>query len=297
VHIAPEAPEVVASAVRAAGGELGPLQAADAVVWLGHGPRELPALPDRVRWVQLPSAGVEPYFAAGRITPDGPRFTSAAGVYGGLVAEHALALLLAGVHALQVSARARAWITPPVATLEGATVAIVGAGGIGRALIERLAPHRVEVLAVTRRGHPVPGAARTLPAERVEEVWPAADHVVLAAPATDATRHLVGAAQLAAMREHAWLVNVARGSLVDTHALVAALREERIGGAALDVTDPEPLPEGHPLWAEPRALIAMHHPAPEDETEKRLAERVRANVERFAADEPLLAPVDPAAGY
>jgi D-3-phosphoglycerate dehydrogenase len=171
-------------------------------------------------------------------------------------------------------------------------VAIVGAGGIGRALIALLAPFETRVVAVTRRGEPVP-----LPGERLAEVWKAADFVVVAAPATGATRHLVGAPELAAMRPHAWLVNVARGSLVDTDALVTALREEAIGGAALDVTDPEPLPAGHPLWDEPRALITPHSANPLSALTRELAARVRENVTRFAAGQPLIARIDPGAGY
>jgi D-3-phosphoglycerate dehydrogenase len=99
------------------------------------------------------------------------------------------------------------------------------------------------------------------------------------------------------MRPHAWLVNVARGSLVDTDALVRALGEERIGGAALDVTDPEPLPDGHPLWEEPRALISPHIANPPSAQPRHLARRIEENVRRFAAGEPLLAPLDPDAGY
>jgi phosphoglycerate dehydrogenase-like enzyme len=295
VHVGPDAEPAIARAAEAAGATLAPLQDADAVVWLGHDPAALPELPERVRWVQLPSAGVEKWLD--RVAAEPATFTSAAGAYALPVAEHALALRLAGVRGLAADARARSWQEREGTTLEGATVAIVGAGGIGRALITLLAPLEVEVLAVTRRGHPVEGAVRTLPAERMNEVWGAADHVVVAAPATSATRHLVGAAQLAAMRDGAWLVNVARGSLVDTDALVRALAEGRLGGAALDVTDPEPLPDGHPLWDEPRALISPHAANPPSAQDRHLARRVEENVRRFAAGEPLLAPVDPRAGY
>jgi D-3-phosphoglycerate dehydrogenase len=176
-------------------------------------------------------------------------------------------------------------------------VAIVGAGGIGRALIEQLAPFGVEVIAVTRRGHDVPGAARTLSADQIGEIWGAADHFVIAAPATGATRHLVGAPELAAMRSHAWIVNIARGSLIDTGALVDALREDRIGGAALDVTDPEPLPDGHPLWTLPNALITPHIANPQAALTRQLARRVRENVERLASGEALIAQVDAERGY
>ena len=161
--------------------------------------------------------------------------------------------------------------------LEGSTVAIVGAGGIGRVLIDMLAPHDVEVIAVTRSGRD-----GTLPVDRIDEIWGSADHFVIAAPATDATKHIVGERELAAMKPHAWIVNIARGSLIDTDALVKALEEERIGGAALDVTDPEPLPDGHPLWDSPRALITPHVANPPSTMDRDLAKRVEENVRRFA---------------
>ena len=295
VQLGPEEEPAFREAIEAGGGVPAALEDADAVVWLGSDPEALPPLPGQVGWVQLSSAGVEQWMD--RVGAEEARFTSAAGAYAQPVAEHALALLLAGVRALPAAARARSWDAPAGGTLEGATVAIVGAGGIGRALIALLAPLRVEVLAVTRRGRPVPGAARTLPADGVGEVWDAADHIVVAAPATAGTRHLVGAEALRAMLPHARLVNVARGSLVDTDALVAALRAGEIAGAALDVTDPEPLPDGHPLWTEPRALITPHVANPDAVSARHLAERVRENVRRFAAGEELLAPVDAGPGY
>jgi phosphoglycerate dehydrogenase-like enzyme len=290
VHVAPESDPAIEDAVTAAGGEIAGWDEAEALVWLDSNPDSFPdSLPDALRWVQLPSAGVEAWMH--RID-GGRRWTSAAGAYGRPVAEHALMLMLAGARQLAGFARATSWERPPLMPLEGATVAIVGAGGIGRALIELLQPLRVEVLAVTRRGRD-----GTLPVDRLGEVWPRAHHVVIAAPATGATRHLVGAAELEAMRPDAWLVNVARGSLVDTDALVAALAAGSIGGAALDVTDPEPLPDGHPLWTEPRALITPHVANPDATLRRYLAELVAENVARFAAGEELRSLIDLDAGY
>jgi D-3-phosphoglycerate dehydrogenase len=232
---------------------------------------------------------------------DGRIWTSATGSFGPAVAEHALALMLAADKALHSFARERTWIPDgrhEVRSLAGETVLIVGAGGIGRALIGLLAPFGAEAIAVTRRGLAVPGAARTLPADQVSaEVWGAARHVVVAAPATDGTRHLVGAHELAAMREDAWLVNVARGSLVDTGALVEALRSGSIAGAALDVTDPEPLPDGHPLWELPNALITPHVATPPSAERIAFAARVRENVRRYAAGEDLEGLIDAEGGY
>jgi phosphoglycerate dehydrogenase-like enzyme len=299
IHIAPSDRPDLEQAVRGGGGELAPLERADGLVWLTGDPDDVPELPDRVRWVQLPSAGVEQWLRAG-VVNDGRAWTSATGAFGLPVAEHALALMLAADKALPAFARARSW-TPggrhDVRALEGETVLIVGAGGIGRALIGLLEPFGAHVIAVTRRGRDVPRAARTLPADRLGEVWGEARHVVIAAPATDGTRHLVGARELAAMREDAWLLNVARGSLVDTNALVEALRSGAIAGAALDVTDPEPLPDGHPLWELPNALITPHVATPPEAERRHFAARVRENVRRLAAGEELEGRIDPEGGY
>jgi phosphoglycerate dehydrogenase-like enzyme len=295
IALLPEARDGLVEAVRDGGGRVGALEDADGVVWLDRAP--LPALPERVRWIQLPAAGVERWIDS---LPDGPVVTSMAGAFAEPVAEHALGLILAGAHRLADAARAHEWdddLRERTRSLEGAVVTIVGAGGIGRALIAMLAPLGARVVAVTRRGNPVAGAEDTLPADRVEEALERADVVVLAAPDTPGARRLIDAERLARMRPHAWLVNVGRGTLVDTDALTDALARRRIGGAALDVTDPEPLPADHPLWSHPDVLITPHvGTAPEAEL-RHAAERVRANVERFATGEPLLGVVDRDAGY
>jgi D-3-phosphoglycerate dehydrogenase len=247
--------------------------------------------------VQLSSAGVEQWVAGGAIDAE-RAWTSAAGAYGETVADHALALILAGRRRLAESARATRWAGEREGRpLFGCTVAVIGAGAIGRALIALLAPWRCRIIAVTRSGRDVPGAAVSLAAADTGDVWPAAEVIVLAAPATGRSRHLVGAPELARCRADAWLVNVARGSLVDTGALVDALAAGRLGGAALDVTDPEPLPDDHPLWREPRALITPHVANPADIRTRALAGWTRENVARFARGKPLRGLVDPARGY
>jgi D-3-phosphoglycerate dehydrogenase len=289
IHVEPP-DEHLTRAVDAGGGRLVALEEAEGGIW-NAGPDELPALPSGVRWVQLQSAGVERWIERERATP-GVQFTSAGGAYATQVAEHALALLLAGVRGLARYARARSWSPVDDRPLEGSPVAAVGAGGIGRVLIEMLEPHDVEIVAVTRSGRD-----GTLPADRLPEVWAQADHFLICAPATEGTRHLVGADELAQMKPHSWLVNIARGSLIDTDALVAALEAERIGGAALDVTEPEPLPDDHPLWRLPRALITPHVANPPSAMNRSLAVRVEENVRRFGAGEDLLAPISPDRGY
>ncbi len=195
--------------------------------------------------MQLTYAGIEPFFRAGLID-DRRLWANASGVYADNVAEYAVAGLLVGLRQFHTSLAAKSWrkddIDPMVRTLHGSTVAIVGAGGIGRAMIPRLHALGVEVVAVNRSGRPVDGAKVTLPASRTGEVWSMADHFVIAAPATGETDRLVDAAVLEAMPDTAWLVNVARGNLVDTDALVDAMQSGQIAGAVLDVTDPEPCP-------------------------------------------------------
>src|SRR5919199_668888 len=297
-HFGPEHADDFLAAVERGGGKVTDTpEEAEAIVWLGS---EISRLPDLlypgVRWVQLPSAGVEYWMENGLLDTERV-YTSAVGAYAETVAEHALALMLAGARRLHECARATSWEAGFGRLFAGSTVVILGAGGIGRALIRLLEPFGVHVLAVTHSGREVPGADESFSADEVEELWPRGDFFVVAAPATSATKHMIGASQLSAMKSDAWVVNVARGSLVDTDALVEALAAESIGGAALDVTEPEPLPEGHPLWTEPRALITPHAANPPDALARALAQRIEENVARFKAGESLIGVVDVDSGY
>jgi len=270
---------------------------ATAIVWFGGSPQDFAGVDhEGIRWVQLQSAGVEGWFASG-VLVEGKVFTSAAGSYAETVAEQALALLLAGARKLPELARARTWTRVSSGSLFDSTVGIVGAGGIGRAIIPLLTPFRARILAITRSGTPVPGAAQTVTPDRLDDVLRESAFVVIGAPATPDTRHLIGRHELALMRPDAWLVNIARGSLIDTDALVDALRAGDIGGAGLDVTDPEPLPDGHPLWTEPRALITPHSANPDYLLVPQLARRVHDNVRHYLADEPLEGIIDLTRGY
>lgn len=301
IHVGPVSAPELEQAVLDGGGELAAAEEASGVVYFGAGPDRFGEVDHPgLEWVQLPAAGVESWIDSGVLRED-ITFTSAAGCYADTVAEHALAMMLAGARKLQVEARADSWSRPEgIGSLFGSTVGIIGAGGIGRALIRLLEPFGARVLAVNRSGKPVEGAARTSPAEDVDalrSLLSTSDFVVVAAPATSSTSKLVDDEALSLMQPHAWLVNVARGSLVDTGALLRALSEERIGGAALDVTEPEPLPDGHPLFREPRALVSPHCANPPELLMPALARRVRENVRRRLAGEPLLAVIDTAAGY
>jgi phosphoglycerate dehydrogenase-like enzyme len=299
VAVAPSASPLVEDAVRAGGGDVvGLSEEPDALVWMrpgdGAGLRDAVATAPSARWVQLPFAGVED--VADSLDPE-RTWTCAKGVYAEPTAEHALALMLAGLRRLPTRARARSWGEQAATTLYDAPVVVLGGGGITSALLALLAPFRARVTVVRRSAEPVPGAARTVSPDRLDEVLPEALVVVLALALTPETTHVIGARQLAAMSPDAWLVNVARGQHVDTDALVAALRDGSIGGAALDVTDPEPLPDGHPLWELPNCLVTPHTANPWQTAQPLLARRITDNVQRFAAGRPLLGVVDLQAGY
>lgn len=273
---------------------------ADGLVWLDPAKVDelaatLQAAP-QLGWVQLPSAGIERVAGGGLLDHDRV-WTCAKGAFAEPVAEHALALSLAGLRCLPERAQARSWGKPAGISLYDRRMTVVGGGGITAALLRLLAPFRVEATVVRRRPDPVPGAARTVTTSALPDVLPGAQVVVLALALTPETERLVGTPELERMDETAWLVNVARGRHVDTAALVAALSAGSIGGAALDVTDPEPLPDGHPLWDLPNCLITPHTADTFAMVIPHLAERIRANVAHLRAGEPLEGLVDPEAGY
>lgn len=249
-----------------------------------------------IAWVQLPMAGIERVAETG-VLGHQRQWTSAKGAYAEPVAEHALALLLAGLRSLPERARARAWGQPAAQTLFGQPVTIVGGGGIAVALLRLLEPFRARVTVVRRGAEPVAGAARTVTTAHLHEALAGARAVVLTLALTPRTSGIIGAKELELMDRQAWLVNVARGGLVDTASLVAALRSDQIGGAALDVTEPEPLPPGHPLWDLPNCLITPHTADTEEMTEPLLAARIAENVRRLAAGRELEGLVDPDLGY
>jgi phosphoglycerate dehydrogenase-like enzyme len=301
VSIGPTRRDYAEKAVRDGGGEPADVDPdADALVWLS--PTDIAGLRDALqvassaRWVQLPAAGVERMAAAG-LFDDGRTWTAAKGVYAEPVAEHALTLALAGLRQLRRRIEARSWGAEAGMSLYDQPVTIVGGGGITASLLELLAPLRVTATVVRNRPDPIPGAARTVGTEGLRDALADGLVVFLALALTPLTEHIIGAAELAAMRPDAWLVNVARGRHVDTEALVVALTEGSIGGAALDVTDPEPLPDGHPLWQAERCIITPHVAGTAEMTEHLLARRIRDNVTRFGAGQPLIGVVDPVLGY
>jgi phosphoglycerate dehydrogenase-like enzyme len=305
IAVGPRSIEPVEAAIRAGGGRIASREEAEAIVWLD--PSDPAGLNDMLNdspatWVQLPFAGIETFFDAGVIT-SGRTWTCTKGVYGKATAEHALTLMLAAARHLHEHLRAQSWrpgfgmLGAPERQLEDSTVLVVGTGGIGSALVTMLRPLGPRVLAVNRSGRPLDGAERTVSSERLGEVLHESDFVVIAASQTSSTRRMFDETALAAMKPSAWLVNVARGGLLDTPALIAALEAGTIGGAALDVTDPEPLPDDHPLWAIPNCIITPHVANTADMALPELVAIIERNVSHYVREEPLEALVDVSLGY
>ncbi|GAB3272349.1 D-isomer specific 2-hydroxyacid dehydrogenase family protein [Sinomonas notoginsengisoli] len=289
------------AAIEAGGGAIVGLGEQPEALILDHGnpKKELTAVLDStpsIRWVQLPSAGIEAYTDALTAHPE-KVWTSAKGAYAKPVAEHALALTLALLRHLPERARARSWGESAGTSLHGLRGLVIGAGGVGLETLRLFRCFDMEVDVVRRTPTAVPGARSTTTPAHLAELLPAADVVVVSAALTLDTSKLIGAPELGLMKPSAIVVNIARGGLLDTDSVVEALRAGTIAGAALDVTDPEPLPDGHPLWDEPHALITPHAADTLEMIRPLLGERVTENLKRFAAGEQLEGVVDAAAGY
>ena len=305
IAVLPQTSTLFTDAVRAAGAEVAELGAdTRAVIWLSERRAdELASILDAhpaIGWVQLPWAGVDSFaeVLARYADGSGPVFTSAKGAYSEPVAEHAVALAQALLREFAPKARAAQWQpTRTGRSLYGLRVVIVGAGGIAAEIIRLLQPYRVHITVVRRTEAPMAGVDRTVTADVLLDVLPAADVLILAAASTESSRHLIGRAELAALPAGAALVNIARGALVDHDALADALAHNHLAGAGLDVTTPEPLDDDHRLWNEPRCLITSHSADTPEMTAPLLAGRITENVRGFLDDGRFVGVVDTAAGY
>ena len=288
----------MADAVISGGGHLVGPGDAEGVVWADA--KAVGALrstlddADHIRWVQLPFAGIENFvdhLDRDRI------WTCGKGVYAEPVAEMALALGIAGLRHVAAYSRATEWSDPKGHNLLDGRVTILGGGGITESLVRLLQPWHCNITVVRNRVEPMDGVDQVLEADRFADALPGADLVVLALALIPETEGLFSSEEFALMERHSWIVNVARGRHIVTGDLVDALRSGVIGGAALDVTDPEPLPSGHPLWAMPNCIITPHVGNTPEMAKPLLAQRVTDNVRRFARGEELIGLVDVDAGY
>jgi phosphoglycerate dehydrogenase-like enzyme len=260
-------------------------------------PPEVARRARRLRWVQCLGAGVDRLVAV-RELPDKVVITRIGRGFGPAMAEHVLGYLLAltldAPRALDQQRR-RVWAPYSAPLLRGRTAVVVGLGEIGGEVARLLRAAGLQVLGVNRGGAPSPHVDETWPVADLDRVLPGAAIVVLVAPLTDESWHLLDARRLALLPRGAWLVNVGRGALVDEPALVAALRAGQVGRAALDVFEVEPLPDDSPLWTMDGVIVTPHVAGPDDVAH--VCEIFADNYARFRAGQPLLYRVDRARGY
>ncbi len=288
--------EQLVEAVIQAGASVSPIQEASGLIWADPDrPELLPELlSSNLEWVQLPFAGIEPFLPM----LDNQRiWTCGKGVYSQPVAEHVLGSILALKRGFVTYAREQQWSAPVGESLFGSHVVILGSGGIANNLLPLLSAFGCETTVIRRSKEKNPAATHTACLEDLPNILPLADVVVLALALTPATSRIVDTAFLEMMPKHSVLVNVARGKHVVTTDLVKALQSGRILGAALDVTDPEPLPDGHALWALKNCLITPHIGNTPEMGIALLASRVQENVRRYISGEALLGQVNLELGY
>jgi phosphoglycerate dehydrogenase-like enzyme len=260
---------------------------------------ELLSVAPRLRWVQVASAGVERY-PLREMRARGITFTNAKGIYGTQLADHTLALILAFSRQLPFLFRAQqrqVWENRqnyPPGELEGQTLLIAGLGGAGLETARRARGFGLRVLATRHHVHlPKPDFVDEVhPPERLHDLLPEADWVAVCLPLAPATRNLFQDREFTLMKRTACIVCVTRGEIINTDALLRALEAGEIAGAGLDVTDPEPLPPGHPLWTKENVIITPHASGHSPHAGARMFNLLCENVGRFAAGQPLLNVVD-----
>ena len=276
----------------------------DADIYCGHAkvpvPWEQVIEQGRLRWIQSSAAGTDHCLEPCIVESD-LMVTSASGVLADQVAEHTVGLVTAWMRSLPTFFNAQQkheFIRRPTRDLTGATVGIIGLGGVGRRLAEVLAPFRVRILATDLYPYDKPSQVESLwPADRIDDLLAASDVVVLCAPLTDATRGLINREKLAKMKPSALLVNVARGPIVVEADLVAALEAEQLAGAVMDVTEVEPLSPESRLWDIPNVIITPHVAGQSAVRIDNMTDFFCANLRAYREGQPLKNVVDKRQGF
>jgi phosphoglycerate dehydrogenase-like enzyme len=261
----------------------------------------------RLKWIHAPTAAVHQLMYP-ELVASGVRVTNSTGIHGPVVAEHAMALIMALAKRIPQSMRYQAkkkWAQdlvwselPHPREIAGGTVAVVGMGGIGSEFTRMAKSLGMRVLAVRENPEKGTGGAdEVYGTAQIDDVLPKADYVVLCAPLTPATRGIMNAARLAKMKRDAYLVNVSRGPLIVEDDLIRALKQKQIGGAALDVFVEEPLPRRSGFWRMENVLITPHTASFTERLWERHYQHIKENMKRFVAGQPLLNEVDKKRGY
>lgn len=299
IAVAPSSsPEWVSQAVIAGGGVIVDPKEATAAVWTAardaQGLQTFLASNPHIEWMQVPFAGVENFIP---FMDDTRIWTCGKGVYAEPVAEMGVSLALAGMRNVGNYARAKEWTPPAGINLLDANVTIVGGGGITESLIRILTSFRCKITVVRKNVEHLDGADTVVGPENLVDALVGADVVFLTLALTSETTGIIGRPEFEVMEPHAWIINVARGGHIVTDDLVWALQNGVIGGAGLDVTDPEPLPPDHPLWRLPNCIITPHVGNTPEMAVPLLSARITENVRRYGAGDELIGRVDLRQGY
>jgi phosphoglycerate dehydrogenase-like enzyme len=261
----------------------------------------------KLKWVQSISAGVEGdlFLSGGNDLRDSNIvLTNNKIVQGPEIADHAMAMLLALTRNLLkflANMRDEHWEQPqpfPGIELRGKTAVIVGVGGIGMQIAQRAWAFGMTVIGVDPEDKPFsPFVSRVVKPDQIDEVIPKADVVFISAPHTPESHKLVGPREFELMKPHSYFIAVSRGGVYDMNGLVKGLDSQRLAGAGVDVTDPEPLPKGHPLWKFDNVIITPHIAGRSDQDHVRMVGTAKENLARFVAGKPLVNVVDKQKGY
>jgi phosphoglycerate dehydrogenase-like enzyme len=284
--------------------ENGLAAAADAeVAFSGNNPRRVRQLLDatpNLRWYHTVSAGVENMPLA-ELAERGIVLTNNSGSYDIQIAEHLMMFVFAAsrqLHRYRDQQRSRVWKDLSHEELRDATIVVYGMGSIGGEVARLASAVGMRVIGVRRKATSrEPGIARVVAAEQLAEVAGEADYLAITAPLTAATRGAISREVISRMKPTAWIVNIARGAIVDEVAMVEALRDKRIAGAGLDVFATEPLPPDHPLWTMENVMITPHSSGDSPRANERTLVLFAENLRRYKVGEPLLNRVDYKAGY
>ncbi|BBD64049.1 D-isomer specific 2-hydroxyacid dehydrogenase NAD-binding protein [Nostoc commune NIES-4072] len=254
----------------------------------------------RLRWQQSPSAGVNHILTPNFLQKD-IILTNGAGVHAIPISEFVLAFMLyhaKNLRKLQTLQDEHTWVRGiSLEELADANLLILGTGNIGKAIASRAKAFGVTVWGSRRHLEPIPNFDKIVGVDEWQSLLPAADYVVIATPLTPETKGLIDEAALRSMRQSAYLINIARGAIVDEAALITALREGWIAGAGLDTVATEPLPPESPLWSLPNAFITPHCSALSPRLRERIAQLFIDNLKRYQTGQPLRNVVDKQAGY
>ncbi|MBJ7601227.1 MAG: D-2-hydroxyacid dehydrogenase [Candidatus Nephthysia bennettiae] len=286
-----------------AGSAASDVRAADAALAWDIGDAELHMLLDHapgLRWLHSPSAGVDKLPLA-ELRRHNIALTNAAGVFAVPISEWVMGTLLAiakKTRALYDAQRDDRWHGDlALEELTGKTLLLLGSGGIGREIARRAAPFGMRIWASGRTGRAVEGTERVVSGDGWRTLLPDADFVVMSLPLTDSTRGTIGSQELRSFKQGAWLVNVGRGATTEEQAVLEAVREGRLGGAAIDAWTEEPLPPDHPAWTMANVIVSPHVSGSSPLNNERTLTLFVDNLRRFVNGEDLRNRVDLALGY